>query len=307
MLPLFYCDHYDIPLPPGHKFPLRKYRLLREALTSDRGIDLLPAPLAFEHDLRRVHDADFVTEFLSGTLDPVKMRRIGFPWSPGLVDRTLASVGGTLAATRTALSTGLAGVLAGGTHHAFRHEGSGFCVFNDIAVSTAWLLEQLPDLRIAIIDLDVHQGDGTASIFAEEIRVFSLSLHGAHNFPFRKQKSSLDIEFPDGTTDQPYIEALKTALAAVSGFDPDFAFFQSGVDGLAGDRLGRLGLTLAGLAERDRLVLRWMISQGITGVITLGGGYSEPIEHTVEAHLQTFRLASASLSDFSKPLSRFSR
>ncbi len=307
MLTLFYCDHYDIPLPPGHKFPVRKYRLLREALTADCAIDLAPAPLAFEHDLRRIHDADFVAAFLDGSIDPIKMRRIGFPWSRGLVDRTLASVGGTLAATRTALQTGLAGVLAGGTHHAFRHEGSGFCVFNDMAVSAAWLLEQQPSLRIAFIDLDVHQGDGTAAIFAEEPRVFSLSLHGAQNFPFRKQKSSLDIEFPDGTTDQAYVAALKTGLAAVSVFGPGFAYFQSGVDGLAGDRLGRLGLTLAGLAERDRLVLSWMSARGIPGVITLGGGYSDPIERTVEAHAQTFRLAATFLPDFSKPRRTFSR
>jgi acetoin utilization deacetylase AcuC-like enzyme len=235
------------------------------------------------------------------------MRRIGFPWSPGLVDRTLASVGGTLAAARTAMNTGLAGVLAGGTHHAFRSEGSGFCVFNDIAVSAAWLFEQQDSLRIAIIDLDVHQGDGTASIFAEEPRVFSLSLHGAHNFPFRKQKSSLDIEFADGTTDQTYIEALKMGLAAVSAFAPDFAFFQSGVDALVGDRLGRLGLTLAGLAERDCAVLDWMIAQEIPGVITLGGGYSDPIERTVEAHVQTYRLAGAYFTAFPKPQHHFGR
>jgi acetoin utilization deacetylase AcuC-like enzyme len=307
LLPLFYCDHYDIPLPPGHRFPLRKYRLLREALTADGTCDLQPALPALQHDLRRIHDARFVTEFIEGTLDPQKMRRIGFPWSPGLVDRTLGSVGGTLSATRTALATGLAGVLAGGTHHAFRSEGSGFCVFNDMAVSAAWLLERHPSLRIAIIDLDVHQGDGTAAIFAEEPRVFSLSLHGAHNFPFRKQKSSLDIEFPDLATDQPYMEALKQGLAAVSAFHPDFAFFQSGVDGLSGDRLGRLSLSLGGLAERDRMVLSWMIAQGVSGVITLGGGYSDPIERTVEAHLQTFRQGAKFFPAFPKPHPSFCR
>ncbi len=296
-LPLYYCDQYDIPLPYGHKFPLSKYRLLREALTAKAPdeFDLQPAPAIEREDLLRIHDPHYVDSFLTGSIEPQKMRRIGFPWSPGLVERSLASVGGTLAATRAVLWNGLAGTLAGGTHHAFRAEGSGFCVFNDMAVASAWVMAHTAILRIAIVDLDVHQGDGTASIFQGDSRIFSLSLHGAHNFPFRKQRSSLDIEFPDGTSDEEYLAALDQALPEVWRFQPELVFFQSGVDGLASDQLGRLRLTGAGLAARDHMVIGAMVDREIPLVITLGGGYSRPIQATVEAHEQTFRIAASYL------------
>lgn len=296
-LPLFYCDQYDIPLPDGHKFPLSKYRLLREALTAKdpHQFDLQPAPAIERGDLVRIHDPHYVDSFLTGSIEPQKMRRIGFPWSPGLVERSLASVGGTLAATHAALRNGLAGTLAGGTHHAFRAEGSGFCVFHDMTVASAWVLAHTAIRRIAIVDLDVHQGDGTASIFQGDSRIFSLSLHGAHNFPFRKQRSSLDIEFPDGTSDKDYLEAVERALPEVWHFQPELVFFQSGVDGLATDQLGRLRLTATGLAARDHRVIGAMLERGIPLVITLGGGYSRPIQATVEAHEQTFRIAASYL------------
>lgn len=239
----------------------------------------------------QIHDPTYVDEFLQGSLPVQAMRRIGFPWSPELVTRTLASAGGTLLATQTAIETGFGGTLAGGTHHAFRAEGSGFCVFNDIAVAIAWAKSRAGIQRFAVIDLDVHQGDGTASIFQDDASVFTLSMHGARNFPFRKQRSVLDIELSDGTTDDEYLETLAGALEPVWCFHPQLILFQAGVDALATDRLGRLALSPNGLARRDRLVISRVYECRVPLVITIGGGYSEPITETVAAHVQTFRTA----------------
>jgi acetoin utilization deacetylase AcuC-like enzyme len=287
---LYYCDHHAIPLPPGHKFPTAKYRLLRELLESDGVYDLTPAPLAEPAAIELAHDSEYVRKILAGTVDPRIMRRIGFPWSEQLVKRTVASVGGTLAAAADALATGFGGNLAGGTHHAFRHEGSGFCVFNDLAIAIRAL-----GRRAAVIDLDVHQGDGTASIFQDEANVLTVSIHGENNFPFHKQRSRIDIGLPDGTGDDRYLTALRGVLPAVRDFGPEILFYQSGVDGLAGDRLGRLSLSHGGLGQRDRIVFEFSKVQGIPIVITLGGGYAEPIDRTAVAHAQTFRAAFAIL------------
>lgn len=287
---LFYCDHHEIPLPPGHKFPMRKYALLRGLLEADARFSLEPAPVADPATIRLAHDPEYVDQFLSGTLPAAAMRRIGFPWSEGLVRRTLASAGGTLAATGDALKTGFGGTLAGGTHHAFRAEGSGFCVFNDVAIAVYWLRSRLLR-RVAVIDLDVHQGDGTAHFFEDDPDVLTLSLHGAHNFPFRKQRSSIDVELPDKTGDGAYLDALDAALARVWEFQPEIAFYLSGVDTLASDVLGRLALTQEGLKARDRRVIEGAHSRGIPLVVTLGGGYSNPIGLTAEAHANTFRIA----------------
>ena len=284
---LFYCDHYPIPLPPGHKFPVEKYALLRALLTADGVYDLQPAPPAETAAIELAHDTSYVRAILNGTVSERVMRRIGFPWSPELVRRTLASVGGTLAASRDAMEQGFGGNLAGGTHHAFRGEGSGFCVFNDLAVAILALRRDGLAARAAVIDLDVHQGDGTAAIFGEDPAVLTLSMHGENNFPFRKQRSRIDIALPDGTGDAEYLRQLQQVLPEVTAFRPEVIFYQSGVDGLAGDRLGRLALTLDGLKQRDRLVLE--ASRAIPLVITLGGGYGEPIEGTAEAHANTFR------------------
>ena len=282
---LYYCDRFEIPLPDGHKFPMQKYRLLRERLIAD-GFwtfeEASPAPL---ETIKLAHDPDYVDQFVNGTLPPSVMRRIGFPWSPGLVKRTLASAGGTLAATRDAMNTGFGGTLAGGTHHAFRSEGSGFCVFNDIAIA----IHSLRPNRAAVIDLDVHQGDGTAHFFEHDPNVLTISLHGANNFPFRKQQSKLDVELPDKTGDEEYLKALDSVLPRVLDFAPDIVFYLSGVDALATDVLGRLSLTVEGLKERDRRVIGAV--RNLPLVITLGGGYSKPIELTAEAHANTFRIA----------------
>jgi acetoin utilization deacetylase AcuC-like enzyme len=286
---LFYCDHHPIPLPPGHKFPIEKYALLRARLAADGVYDLKPAPLADAATIELAHDPAYVRAILDGSAAASVMRRIGFPWSPELVRRTLASVGGTLAASRDAMAFGFGGNLAGGTHHAFRDEGSGFCVFNDMAVAILSLRRDGLAARAAVIDLDVHQGDGTAAIFEDDPAVLTLSMHGANNFPFRKQRSRIDVALADGTGDAEYLVRLQEVLPEVTRFRPDVIFYQSGVDGLEGDRLGRLALTLEGLQQRDRLVLR--TARGIPLVITLGGGYTEPIERTAEAHANTFRAA----------------
>ena len=288
---LFYCDHHEIELPEDHKFPMAKYRLLRQTLERDGLYQMEPAPLAQRKTIEQVHDAAYVERFLSGTLTSQAMRRIGFPWSESLVKRTLCSVGGTLAATADALECGYGGVLAGGTHHASRGEGSGYCVFNDIAVAACWLLRERGLTRVAVADCDVHQGDGTAQIFEGDARVFTLSLHGRKNFPFRKQRSRLDVELEDATGDDEYLAALDSAMNAVLEWKPQVLFFQSGVDALACDRLGRLAMTHEGLRRRDRMVLSRCRQSGIPAVVTLGGGYGDPIEATVEAHANTYRVA----------------
>ncbi|MFL6450624.1 MAG: histone deacetylase [Bryobacteraceae bacterium] len=290
-LPLFFCDHYRFALPDGHKFPLSKYEKLRMELSGDNCFHLRPADRAEPADLLRVHAADYVQGFLDGTLDPAVMRRIGFPWSRDLVNRTLASVGATLQATAQALALGFGGTLAGGTHHAYRHEGSGFCVFNDIAIAIEFANAKYGIQRALIIDLDVHQGDGTAAIFDGNPDVFTLSLHGERNFPFRKQRSVVDVPLPDGTGDDAYIEALRPVLQQAWDFAPEIVFFQGGVDPLESDRLGRLSLSREGLARRDTLVFEFASDLNVPLVQTLGGGYSDPIELTVEAHAQSFRIA----------------
>jgi acetoin utilization deacetylase AcuC-like enzyme len=288
---LFYTDHYVLPLPPGHRFPIEKYRLLRELLQADGGFVLEAAPLAPVTVIERTHDPEYVRAFVQGTLGDAAMRRIGFPWSEGLVRRTLASVGGTLSATQEALTCGWSGTLAGGTHHAFRAEGSGFCVFNDIAVAIAWLRVERGVRRVAVVDLDVHQGDGTAEIFRDDPDVLTLSVHCRNNFPLRKQKSRIDVEMDAGVEDAAYLQRLNEGLPMVLQFKPEIIFYQSGVDGLAEDRLGKLALTQAGLENRDRQVMEMAQAANVPLVITLGGGYAEPIRRTVEAHANTYRMA----------------
>jgi acetoin utilization deacetylase AcuC-like enzyme len=294
---VYYCDHYEVPLPPEHRFPMSKYARLRRALVEQgvlRPEELFasfPAPLP---EIARVHAASYVSGVLSGTLEEKLQRRIGLPWSPALVQRSLASVQGTLSAARDALREGIAGNLAGGTHHAFSEEGSGYCVFNDHAVTLASLLEAGRVRRALIVDVDVHQGDGTAALFAHDPRVFTLSLHGEKNFPFRKQASSLDVGLPDQAGDEVYLEALSTALGvAFARADPEIVLVQGGVDVLREDRLGRLSLSQSGVMARDRLILSRTHQDSIPVVLTLGGGYAEPIEATIEAHVNTYRVARA--------------
>jgi acetoin utilization deacetylase AcuC-like enzyme len=272
-LRVYYCDHHEILLPPGHKFPAEKYRMLRETLEADGIFDLQPAPAAPLSAIELAHDATYVQAFLTGTLSVAAMRRIGFPWSQGLVERTLASAGSTLQSAWDCLDSRVAGGLAGGTHHAFRDEGAGFCVFNDIAIAVRAIQKTGRMRRAAIIDLDVHQGDGMAAIFERDDDVLTFSMHGAQNFPFRKQRSTIDVELPDLTGDAVYLAKLSETLPLIWQFKPEIVFFQAGVDGLETDRLGRLALTINGLKQRDFMVFQGAHSRSIPVVITKGGGY----------------------------------
>ena len=293
---VFYSDSYTVELPEGHRFPMAKYRLLHAALL-DEGVlapeSLHEAQPVDRETLLRAHTAGYVDSFIAGTVDPAIVRRIGIPWSPAFVRRSLASTGGTLAAARAALDEGIAGNLAGGTHHAFADRGEGYCVFNDIAVATLALLEEGRVGRVAVVDLDVHQGNGTAAILGRDRRVFTLSIHGRNNFPITKVDSTLDIPVEDGIGDAEYLPLVEHALARVLAFSPDIIFYQAGVDTLHTDSLGRLKMTHEGVMERDRLVIDAALSHEIPIVLTLGGGYSKPIAETVRGHVGTYRVALA--------------
>jgi acetoin utilization deacetylase AcuC-like enzyme len=287
---VYYCDVHSLDLPEGHHFPAGKYSLVRELLKAD-GFDLrlsAPAPTSL---IELVHGSEYVCNFLSGTLSPAAVRRLGFPWSDGLVKRTLASLGGTLAAAENALLKGWGANLAGGTHHAFADYGSGYCVFNDLAVTISSMRRAGRIRRAAVVDCDVHQGDGTASIFFADSDVLTVSLHCRSNFPLRKQESKIDVELEDRTCDDQYLRALDFVLPQVLAFAPDIILYQSGVDGLQSDSLGHLALTHSGLIERDRRVMHAAKSHDIPLVITLGGGYSRPLELTAEAHANVYRTA----------------
>jgi acetoin utilization deacetylase AcuC-like enzyme len=288
---IFSTDQYKITLPEGHKFPVLKYGLLRQIVEKEGLFELAQSPLADPETVSLAHDPGYVAAFTAGTLPSAAMRRIGLPWSQVFVNRAFASVGGTVSAALSALEHGWGATLGGGTHHAFRSEGAGFCVFNDIAVAIQFLRKRGLIRRAAVIDLDVHQGDGTAEIFQDDPEVFTLSIHGESNFPFRKKKSRLDVPLPDGVEDDAYLRRLDEVLPAAFGFRPDIILYQSGVDPLASDVLGRLSLTYEGLIARDRMVFSAALNFGAPFVLTSGGGYSRPIERSVEAHANTYRTA----------------
>ena len=289
---VFHCDSYAVPLPPGHRFPMPKYRLLRERLLGEGALregDFTASGLIDVDALLLVHHREYVDAVVHGELSEADVRRLGFPWSDQLILRSRASVFGTVAAAREALCNGVAGNLAGGTHHAFADHGEGYCVFNDHAVAVRLLqLEGRID-RAVVVDLDVHQGNGTAAIFGGDDSVFTFSMHGARNYPFRKQRSSLDVELPDGCEDAEYLALLERHLpAALDAARADILLYQGGVDPLAQDTLGRLQLTHDGLRARDRLVFTAARDRGIPVVLTLGGGYAKPIDASVAAHCGTY-------------------
>jgi acetoin utilization deacetylase AcuC-like enzyme len=295
----FYSDHFVLPLPEGHKFPMAKYSRLRERILAEGIIapaDLHEAPLAALDDLRLVHDAQYVDAVVHGRMPADIQRRIGFPWSPQMVERSRRSVGATIAAAGAALDDGAAANLAGGTHHAFADRGEGFCVFNDVAVAARVLQRDHHARRIAIVDLDVHQGNGTAAIFKDDASVFTFSMHGDKNFPFRKETSDLDVALADGTGDDEYLALLTTHLHDVlNRHEPDFVFYLAGADPYEGDRLGRLKLTIGGLRQRDEMVLRACRDARLPVVITMSGGYALDVDAIVSIHTNTIR-AAASLS-----------
>ena len=290
----FYSDVFNLNLPDGHRFPGGKYAMLRRALVTEgvvREDQLHPSPSVEEADLLRAHDPDYVASVDDGTMEPAAMRRIGFPWSAHIPRRARATMGGAVAAARAAIEDGLSGQLAGGTHHAHYDFGSGYCVFNDFAVAALAVLHAGAAKRIAVIDLDVHQGDGNAAILGPRADVFILSVHGEKNFPFRKVASDLDVALPDGVEDEGYLRALADALPAVWGFRPDLVLYQAGVDPLAEDKLGRMALTHDGLTRRDEMVLAQCKARGVPVSMAIGGGYADPIEASVAAYANTYRAA----------------
>ncbi len=300
----YYADHFVLPLPEGHRFPMGKYRMLRDRLAADLSTEvrLVEAPPASDGELALAHSPDYISAIVNGTASVQQMREIGFPWSERMVERARRSVGATVAAARCALTEGIAANLAGGTHHASADKGGGYCVFNDVAVAARlmqaeWHRSERRLLRVLVIDLDVHQGNGTAAIFRDDPTVFTLSIHGEKNFPFRKEPSDLDVDLPDGTNDAPYLDALDHALAEVwrrlADEPPGLAFYVAGSDPHEGDRLGRLKLTAAGLAERDRRVLAALGERRVPVALSMAGGYGRDPTTTVDVQLGTFRAAVA--------------
>jgi acetoin utilization deacetylase AcuC-like enzyme len=292
---LFYTDHFELPLPPGHRFPMSKYRRLRERVDLERqgfSFELLVPEAASLEQLCLAHDTDYVQRVIGGSLSSAEIKRIGFPWSPAMVERSRRSSGATLAAARCALVDGIAVNLAGGTHHAMRDAGEGFCVFNDAAVTLMTLLHEGMIRRAAVIDCDVHQGNGTAQIFANVPEVFTFSIHGDKNFPLRKFPSCLDVALPDGTGDTDYLHALSEGLGQVLRQRPfDLAIYLAGADPYEGDRLGRLKLTKPGLSARDSLVLSELGKHQIPVAIAMAGGYAPNVDDIVDIHMQTIRIA----------------
>jgi acetoin utilization deacetylase AcuC-like enzyme len=291
---VYFSDHLLVPLPTGHRFPMPKYARLHQRV-AEAGLpdlELCISSLASDEQLLRVHTQDYLRRVVQGELSEREQRRIGFPWSPQLVVRSRCSVGGTIDACRAALEDGLSANLAGGTHHAYPDHGEGYCVFNDVAVAARALQAEGRARRIVILDCDVHQGNGTAAIFAGDPSVFTFSVHGAKNFPFHKEQGNLDIALPDASGDQVFLEAVRLGVAqAVEQADADLAIYIAGADPFEGDRLGRLAMTKPGLEQRDRWVLEHCWRKGLPVAIVMGGGYADQVEDVVDIHFQTVRIA----------------
>ncbi|MBX2929263.1 MAG: histone deacetylase [Saprospiraceae bacterium] len=295
MLKIAFAPIYRYDLPPGHRFPMEKYEILPEQLLYEGTVRpdnfFEPQPIQAPVILL-THEAEYWEKLKSQTLTAKEIRAIGFPMTPRLVDRGRYIAAGTIECALYARQYGVALNIAGGTHHAFSYKGEGFCVFNDIAIAANYLLNKGLVQKILVVDLDVHQGNGTAQIFSEEPRVFTFSMHGEKNYPVRKERSDLDIGLPDGTEDAPYLRILRNTLPQLmDAVQPDLVFYLSGVDVLATDKLGRLSLSMAGCKERDRVVLETCQRNGIPVAVSMGGGYSQRLAQVIEAHANTYRLA----------------
>jgi len=299
MLQIYYSDHFVLPLPQGHRFPMQKYQMLRNEVVMLKDVHLEEAPLASIDDLLLVHDRSYVERVIHGQLNASEQREIGFPWSEQMVIRSRRSAGATIAACMAARINGVAVNLAGGTHHAYADKGSGFCVFNDAAIAAKKVQQEFSLQRhhispVLIIDLDVHQGNGTAAILQDDKSVFTFSMHGEKNFPFRKESSDLDIGLADGCEDAEYLAALERGLQMIANqIQPELVIYLAGADPYHGDRLGRLNLSQDGLGLRDETVLQWCFKRKIPVAIAMAGGYGNPIEETVAIHAQTIRKAIA--------------
>lgn len=291
---VFYSPRYYADIGEGHVFPIRKFELVRDrllaegTLSPDNIIEPQPAAVA---DVLLVHTEDYVTRLRAGALTEREIRRLGLPWSKGLVRRSFLAVSGTINAARCALDEGIGANLAGGTHHAFPDRGEGFCVFNDVAIAIRALRRDGLINRAAVIDCDVHQGNATAAIFSEDKDTFTFSVHGAKNYPLFKARSTLDVELPDKTNDEDYINALEQHLPQVFASEPHIVFYLAGADPFAGDKLGRLALSMKGLRTRDEMVLRECKRRGVPAVTVMSGGYAADINDTVEIHCNTIRAA----------------
>ncbi len=292
----FYNDIFVLPLPEGHRFPMSKYRLLRESIITEKILpeeNLLIPDAASDEQILRCHTEEYLGKVKTGTLTRQEITRIGFPWSLELVERSRRSSGATICAARTALSEGVSANLAGGTHHAGRDFGAGYSVFCDSGIAARAMQAEGVAERIAIIDCDVHQGNGTADVTQEDSSIFTFSIHGERNFPFRKIHGDLDIGLADNTGDEEYLETLEIAIERILyTFNPDLVIYQSGADPFAGDKLGKLALSKEGLAKRDRLVLEMCRLENIPVAVTMGGGYAEDVNDIVDIHAQTIRIAS---------------
>jgi acetoin utilization deacetylase AcuC-like enzyme len=292
---VFYSDTYSVRLPEGHRFPMAKYRLLREAVQAAGLVldgDLRLAQPATDEEILRAHDRSYLERLVAGRLTVKEIRRIGLPWSPELVTRARHAVGGTIAACRAALEDGLAVNLAGGTHHAFRDHGQGYCLLNDVVIAARAMVAEGRARQVLIVDCDVHQGNGTAAIAQGDPSILTFSIHSESNFPLFKEQSDLDTALPDGTGDEEYLAALQAGLADILGrADGELAIYLAGADPFREDRLGHLALTKDGLARRDRLVLARCRDAGLAVAVVMAGGYSPRVEDIVDIHLQTVRVA----------------
>jgi acetoin utilization deacetylase AcuC-like enzyme len=304
ILKVFYSDHFVLPLPEGHRFPMVKYSMLRERVaaagTCEPGEMRVPRPVSDE-EILRAHDGVYLRRVVEGTLSSGEMRRIGFPWSERMVGRSRRASGGTLGACLAALEDGFAANLAGGTHHAFAERGEGYCVFNDSAIAARAVQARGLIERVVVVDTDVHQGNGTAAILRGDPSVFTFSIHGARNFPFRKEESDLDVALPDGADDGEFLEALEDGLEkALEASRAELAIYLAGADPYEDDRLGRLSVSKEGLAERDRLILEACRERGIPVAVTMAGGYARKVEDTVDIHFRSIARA-ASLANGKLP------
>ncbi|ANJ00197.1 deacetylase [Polynucleobacter wuianus] len=289
----FYSDHFVLPLPAGHRFPMEKYSRVRDLVSKLPHLELVEAPPASDTQILFAHDPSYLLKIIEGKLSPAEQKEIGFPWSEKMVERSRRSAGATIAAAKTAIKEGVSGNLAGGTHHAYRNLGSGFCVFNDSAIAARTLQKEIHSkLKVAIIDLDVHQGNGTASILQNDSSIFTLSIHGENNFPFKKEFSDLDLGLADGCDDQTYLDALAQSLEQLNQrFKPDFLIYLAGADPHEGDRLGRLKISKEGMRLRDEAVFQYALGKQIPVAFSMAGGYGKDIGSTVEIHYQTIQTA----------------
>ena len=289
----FYTDHFVLPLPAGHRFPMEKYSRLRDLVAALPEVELLEAPSATDTQILYAHDPTYLIKVIKGNLSPEEQRKIGFPWSEKMVERSRRSAGASVAAAKIAFNEGIAANLAGGTHHAYRDQGSGFCIFNDAAIAARTLQKEInPKLKIAVVDLDVHQGNGTAAILKNDPSIFTLSIHGKNNFPFTKEQSDLDMDLPDGCDDQNYLYALEAALEELNTrFSVDFIIYLAGADPHEHDRLGKLNLSKNGMQRRDEMVFQYAKEGQIPLALSMAGGYGKNIETTVEIHFQTIQSA----------------